>query len=106
MSRQGSTTKAPRPAGVLVTGHHGFVGRHALAHWPQAVGLGGAADRIDIRDKAALVRHFGEDPPRLVVHLAALSFVPDSFRDPERTFEVNFLGTLRLLEALADRLDR
>lgn len=38
----------------------------------------------------------------MVLHLAALSFVPDSFRFPEKTFEINFLGTLRLLEALKE----
>jgi GDP-4-dehydro-6-deoxy-D-mannose reductase len=37
-----------------------------------------------------------------VLHLAAISFVPESFKFPEKTFDVNFLGTLSLLEALAE----
>jgi GDP-4-dehydro-6-deoxy-D-mannose reductase len=90
-------------AQILVTGHGGFVGQHAMANWPQARGLTSTAgEDIDILDKAALVRHFSENLPQSVLHLAALSFVPASFDDPERTFEVNFTGTLRLMEALAE----
>lgn len=86
----------------LITGSAGFVGRHALARWPQATALSKPAGRIDIRDKAALLAYFADHLPTTVLHLAALSFVPDSFKAPETTFEVNFLGTLRLLEALAE----
>lgn len=87
---------------LLITGDAGFVGRHALARWPQAEGLSAAAGDIDIRDKAALLEYFASGLPDAVLHLAAQSFVPDSFKAPEKTFEVNFLGTLRLLEALAE----
>ncbi len=87
---------------LLVTGQAGFVGRHALAKWPQACGLANANGALDILDKAALLQHFLEHLPTDVLHLAALSFVPGSFKAPEKTFEVNFLGTLRLLEALAE----
>lgn len=87
---------------LLITGDTGFVGRHALAQWPHAKGLSATSGGIDIRDKAALLTYFADNLPDSVLHLAALSFVPDSFRAPETTFEVNFLGTLRLLEALAE----
>lgn len=87
---------------TLVTGDTGFVGQHALADWPGAVGLSTLAPQVDIRDKAALLACLRAFEPQAVLHLAALSFVPDSFRAPEATFEVNFLGTLRLLEALAE----
>jgi GDP-4-dehydro-6-deoxy-D-mannose reductase len=87
---------------VLVTGDQGFVGRHALRQWPTAVGLSALVADADIRNKASLVECLRNYQPNAVVHLAALSFVPDSFRSPEATFEVNFLGTLRLLEALAE----
>jgi nucleoside-diphosphate-sugar epimerase len=36
---------------------------------------------------------------RTVFHLAAMNSVPRSFEQPERTFEVNALGTLRVAEA-------
>jgi UDP-glucose 4-epimerase len=38
-----------------------------------------------------------------VVHLAALGSVPRSIQDPESSIEVNFTGTLNVLEALKDR---
>lgn len=89
-------------SGLLITGDSGFVGRHALARWPGATGLSAAAGGLDIRDKAACRAYFSRQRPTTVLHLAARSFVPDSFAAPEATFEVNFLGTLRLLEALAE----
>lgn len=94
-----STTNMAR---VLVTGAAGFVGQHALARWPFAGDISGRFGNSDIRDKAALLAFFSENMPETVLHLAALSFVPDSFKAPEVTFEVNFLGTLRLFEALAE----
>jgi GDP-4-dehydro-6-deoxy-D-mannose reductase len=87
---------------ILITGDTGFVGRHAIASWPTAYGLSSLNAGTDIRDKEALLKCLRQRPPSTVLHLAALSFVPDSFRSPETTFEVNFLGTLRLLEALAE----
>jgi len=87
---------------ILITGDTGFVGRRALAAWPTAYGLSSLTGGADIRDKKALVKCLSERPPAAVLHLAALSFVPDSFDSPETTFEVNFLGTLRLLEVLAE----
>ena len=86
---------------LLVTGQAGFVGQHALSQWPYACGLEGASGSIDILDKVALSQYFLNNMPSKVLHLAALSFVPDSFKAPEKTFEVNLFGTLRLLEALA-----
>ncbi len=87
---------------TLITGDTGFVGQHVLSRWPDATGLSSLGEAVDIRDKAALVARLSEFQPTAVLHLAAMSFVPDSFRSPEMVFEVNFLGTLRLLEALAE----
>jgi len=87
---------------LLVTGESGFVGSHALRAWPGAFGLCRDGYKVDLRDKAALLAFLPERMPAAVLHLAALSYVPDSFKDPQGTFEVNFLGTLRLLEALAE----
>ena len=90
------------PLPFLITGIGGFVGQHATGRWPQAVGLSNAAGSIDVRDKAAMLSFLSENLPAKVLHLAGLSFVPDSFKSPEKTFEVNFLGTSRLLESLAE----
>lgn len=87
---------------ILITGDTGFVGQHVLAQWPDATGLSSLGEAVDICDKAALRACLNTFQPTAVLHLAAMSFVPDSFRLPEKVFEVNFLGTLRLLEALAE----
>ena len=88
---------------LLIVGNTGFVGKHALARWPRSVTLTSAAgDSVDICKKPALLAALANNVPDTVLHLAAVSFVPDSFKFPERTFDVNFLGTLRLLEALAE----
>lgn len=95
----------PRPdplARLLVTGDQGFVGKHAMGHWPQATGLSSVVQGADVCNKSDLRAGLEKFVPDTVLHLAALSFVPDSFEAPERTFEVNFLGTLRLLEALRE----
>ena len=87
---------------ILVTGDQGFVGRHALAGLPGATGLSTLKPALDIRDKKSLLECLQVFQPDAVLHLAAVSFVPDSFKSPETTFEVNLLGTLRLLEALQE----
>ncbi|CDQ11288.1 GDP-6-deoxy-D-mannose reductase [Acidithiobacillus ferrivorans] len=80
----------------LLTGANGFVGKTmqaALPCVPLPVGL-------DLRDRAALNAAIAEIQPDMVIHLAAQSFVPASFENPHETFDINFYGTLNLLEAL------
>ncbi len=80
----------------LLTGANGFVGQAmqaALPCVPLPVGL-------DLRDRAALNAAIAEIQPDMVIHLAAQSFVPASFENPHETFDINFYGTLNLLEAL------
>jgi GDPmannose 4,6-dehydratase len=53
----------------------------------------------DVTDLTSLLSAIQRSQPDWIFHLAAQSFVPDSLRDPNRTFRVNCLGTLNLLEA-------
>jgi GDP-4-dehydro-6-deoxy-D-mannose reductase len=55
---------------------------------------------LDLRDPEAAAALVTETAPDAVIHLAAQSWVPDAFRDPELTLQVNILGTLNLLQAL------
>jgi GDP-4-dehydro-6-deoxy-D-mannose reductase len=57
---------------------------------------------LDIRDAAAVRVVVQECRPDYVIHLAAVTFVPDSIVDPGITYQINFMGTLNLLMALVD----
>lgn len=110
---------------VLITGHTGFKGGW-LAVWLRRLGaeVAGyalppegdpnlfAAARVgegivhvegDLRDAARLGSAFADQRPEVVFHLAAQSLVRRGYRDPAGTFEVNALGTVRLLEAVRER---
>ena len=54
--------------------------------------------RLELLDGESIDAALKESRPDLVVHLAALNEI-DSMKDPERAYDVNTLGTLRLLQA-------
>jgi len=112
---------------VLVTGAAGFIGsqlvQRLLAAGRQVVGLDSFDDyydpsrkernvaphldnplfelvRGDLRDPGVLARIFTERPITSVAHLAALAGVRTSVEHPERYFDVNVMGSLRLLQAV------
>jgi GDP-4-dehydro-6-deoxy-D-mannose reductase len=83
-------------APILVTGAQGFVGSHLLAQ------LGSEAHPldVDVTDAKAVARELMAATPRVVVHLAALSSVGDSWGDAGETWRVNAVGTVNVLEAV------
>lgn len=98
---------------TLVTGAAGFVGPHLLdvlrSRGGKVQGLGHESsgppglDRwytADLRDLEALEDAVKCSRPEAVVHLAAQSSTARSFAAPAETFEINALGTWRLLEAV------
>lgn len=54
----------------------------------------------DIRDQEALKEIFNENNIDVVIHLAAQAGVRNSLLQPEKYFDVNLIGTLRLLEVV------
>lgn len=91
---------------LLVTGLTGFVGRNLQAFLAE----GGARDwalyeaaRCDLLDPPAIDRMLERGCPDAVIHLAGQTFVPEAFRDPAQTLQVNLIGTLNLLQALKRR---
>lgn len=95
---------------VLVTGAGGFVGRHLCEHLTAegdraiAVGLPdgpgpGEGEHLDVTDARAVLDAVDAARPDAVVHLAGLSSVAASHREPARTFAVNALGAVHVLAA-------
>jgi len=92
---------------VLVTGGNGFVGGFAIealrARGDEVFAAGrGATDMmpLDLGDSLNLRGVIDIAQADAVVHLAAQAFVPQSIADPLETFDVNAMGTARLLEAI------
>ena len=107
---------------VLVTGHTGFKGAwlsiwlnelgakvigFSLPEWQNDYlftksGLSGRVvdERGDITDLKRLSEVLARNKPEFVFHLAAQPLVRDSYLDPVRTFDVNVLGTVNVLECI------
>ncbi len=104
---------------VLITGHTGFKGGW-LALWLSQLGadvvgyalapvgdahLFGALrlqellrhEEGDIRDQAHLLAVMQSHRPEVVFHLAAQALVRPSYNDPVETYDVNVMGSLKVL---------
>lgn len=90
---------------LFVTGLTGFVGQHIQARLlADASGweLLPVPSRYDLGEPDSL-EGLWPQVPDAVIHLAGQTFVPEAFRDPARTLNINVLGTLNLLQALKAR---
>ena len=99
---------------LLLTGANGFVGKILTGRLQgsgyEVVALGGnvspaqsIADEYlscDIRDASALAQAIADAKPTHVIHLAAISHVPTSFKEPLLTWQTNVIGSMNLLEAI------
>lgn len=101
--------------GLLVTGGGGFTGQHMcraavdaglVVHaLGRSVGVAGVSEyEVDIRDAAALNEVICAIAPDQVAHLAAISHVTQG--SPSAYYDVNVIGTLNLLDALARLVPR
>ena len=102
---------------ILITGANGFVGQilckalqqdghHVIALVGNTSKQPQHADhylRCDIRDAQALEKAVAQARPTHVVHLAAVTHVPTSFKDPILTWETNVMGSVNLLHALKNQ---
>ncbi|MEO6919489.1 MAG: GDP-mannose 4,6-dehydratase [Collimonas sp.] len=90
---------------LFVTGQSGFVGQafeRMREHSVAAHGweLVAPVNTYDLLEPASLDHVLQQLRPDAVIHLAGQTFIPEAFRDPGRTLDVNLKGTLNLLQAL------
>jgi GDP-4-dehydro-6-deoxy-D-mannose reductase len=93
---------------ALVTGSRGFVGPYLLGELRQrgieATELTPDSDICDFEVISSEIESFVDLGGEMVVfHLAALSHVGTSWREPERYLSINAGGTLNILRAIATR---
>ncbi|MGA3351578.1 MAG: GDP-mannose 4,6-dehydratase [Acidimicrobiales bacterium] len=87
---------------AYLTGGTGFVGAWLLRHLAEVGDTAVApGPEVDVLDLDLLAGDLEAAAPEVVYHLAALTHVGRSWREPGETFRVNALGTLNLLEAAA-----
>ena len=91
---------------ILVTGAEGFVGPHLIGalktagHTVEPTSWRGSVGRsLDLTDAAAIDRVIEEVAPDAVIHLAAISSVPEAAQSIDRAWQVNVDGTRRLAAA-------
>lgn len=105
---------------VLITGVEGFVGRHvvrmllqggqrvAATFWDRSSWARSSAPselelhEVDVRDAAAVERVVRAVRPDVILHLAGLSHVGESWSRPGDYFQVNVLGTENVVRAAGD----
>lgn len=82
---------------VLITGHSGFIGQHIVARLTEKHDL--FLLKSDLRDHAAVRDEVHSADPEVIVHLAARTEVEKSFYEQTVFSEINYVGTVNLIEA-------
>lgn len=88
---------------TVIIGAAGFVGGYLVRELQSAGHTVVAVDmpQVNLLDKSSVDSLIEQNRPDFVVNLAAVSSVGASWKNPEATVQVNVVGTIHLLEAVA-----
>jgi GDP-4-dehydro-6-deoxy-D-mannose reductase len=103
---------ARRAERILITGSNGFAGSYLRSALDAAgrrwIGLGRGVPfdhrsrQADLSDRERVLDVVREVEPTAVVHLAAMTYLPEVLAEPLRSTRVNVIGTQNLLDAVRD----
>ena len=88
---------------IFITGSDGFIGSHMVKRLSPNHEL--SFLRADLRDHDEVKRQVKEANPEIVVHLAARTEVEQSFYEQTTFSEINYVGTVNLIEACRELPD-
>ena len=81
---------------IFITGSQGFIGQHMVERLKDKHELSFLTE--DLRDHDAVRKQLLDADPEVIVHLAARTEVEDSFYEQITFSEVNYVGTVNLIE--------
>lgn len=87
---------------ALIIGGTGFVGVHLQRLMLQSFAVTATGRDSDLRDGDQVRRLVAGVAPDIVINLASITTVRESFANPHETYRIGFLGTLNLLTALKE----
>lgn len=98
---------------IFLTGSVGFIGSHLYKilrenHKVKGFDLkvracfNGRVTRQDIRDESLVLEEMQKFKPNIVIHLAALTGVRNSLKNPQEYYETNITGTHNVLQSAVD----
>ena len=85
---------------ALIIGGTGFVGVHLQRLLQENFSVTATGHESDIRDSDQIRRLIATTSPNLVINLASITTVRESFANPQDTYRIGFLGTLNVLMSL------
>ena len=87
---------------ALLIGGTGFVGSHLERYLLRNYNVTTTGHDVDIRDKSQVKHLVARTIPDVVVNLASITTVRESFDHPLETYRIGFWGTSNLLQSLKE----
>lgn len=87
---------------ILVFGGTSFVGKHFEKSFKSEYIVKSYGRSVDVRKKDAVINKVKSFEPDIVINMASVPTIRDSFKSPNLTYSVSFHGTDNILSSLSD----